>query len=198
MDAADLFVPGPDDPGVPATSGRPSGASGQRRLTLAVWGIGAGVLALDQATKALAVASLVEGERTDLVGDLLGLQLLYNPGAAFSLGTGYTVVFTVIMVVVIGVVFRSARRLGSRGWALVLGLLVGGAAGNLVDRILRDPGPGRGEVVDFIAYADWFIGNVADVAIVAAAAGIGLLAVRGISLDGTRESQQVAAGDDGA
>lgn len=157
-------------------------------LTWLVWAVSVVVLAVDQATKALAVNQLVEGERTDLVGGLLGLQLLYNPGAAFSMGEAYTVVFTVIMVGVIAVVVRWARKLGSRGWAWAFGLLLGGAAGNLVDRMLRAPGPGRGEVVDFIAYADWFIGNVADVAIVSAAALIVLLSLRGIAVDGRRDA----------
>jgi len=172
-----------------ATHARPDEPrTARRHLTWLVWGMAVLVLAVDQATKALAVRELVEGERSDLVGGLLGLQLLYNPGAAFSMGEAYTVVFTVVMVVVIAVIVRSARRLGSRGWAWALGLLLGGAAGNLVDRMLREPGPGRGEVVDFIAYADWFIGNVADVAIVGAAALIVLLSLRGISLDGRRDA----------
>lgn len=181
---------------------RPCAASkapaGDRRLTRLVWVVAALVLLADQITKAVVVRSLVEGERTDLLGNLLGLQLLYNPGAAFSVGGGYTVVFTVVMVVVIAVVVRSARRLGSRGWAWAFGLLVGGAAGNLVDRLVREPGPGRGEVVDFIAYADWFIGNVADIAIVGAAAGIAVLALRGVALDGSREPRREPVGHERA
>jgi signal peptidase II len=198
MDAADLFVPGPPDDSAAAGAPGPADAAGtasdpdarrrrQRRLARLMWALAAGLLVVDQATKAVAVRTLSEGERTPLLGDLLGLKLLYNPGAAFSLGGRYTVVFTVIMLVVIVLVARSARRLGSRGWAWALGLLVGGAAGNLVDRLLRPPGPGRGEVVDFIAYGGWFIGNVADIAIVAAAAGVALLSLYGIALDGTRE-----------
>lgn len=178
MDAADPTT----DPEGHGVEGHP-----HRRLALLMWALAVAVLAVDQGTKAVAVRTLEEGQRTALLGDLLGLKLLYNPGAAFSLGGGYTIVFTLIMVVVIAAVARSARRLGSRGWMWALGLLVGGAAGNLVDRLLRPPGPGRGEVVDFIAYGGWFIGNVADVAIVAAAAGIAVLALLGVELDGSRD-----------
>ena len=195
MDLADPAAPVPDDPApattptTPATTpDRPDARAPRGRLTWLVGAVASVVLAVDQATKALAERGLVEGERTDLVGGLLGLQLLYNPGAAFSMGSGYTVVFTVIMVVVVVVVARSARRLGSLGWAWALGLLLGGAAGNLVDRLVREPGPGRGEVVDFIAYADWFIGNVADIAIVAAAATLVLLSLRGVPLEGGRSA----------
>lgn len=147
-------------------------------------------LVLDQATKVWALAALDEGVRHPLVGDLLGLQLLFNPGAALGLATGTTWLLTVVAVTVVVVIVRVSRRLGSRGWAVALGLLLGGALGNLVDRIIRDPGVGRGHVVDFIAYADWFVGNVADIAIVVAAGLLMLLSVRGVRLDGTREGTE--------
>ncbi|MBO3103083.1 signal peptidase II [Cellulomonas sp. zg-ZUI168] len=147
------------------------------------------VLLLDQASKAWAVRSLVEGERHELVGDLLGVQLVFNPGAALSIATGMTWLLTVVATVVIVVVVRASRRIGSRAWAVALGLLLGGAVGNLTDRWIREPGPARGHVVDFIAYADWFVGNVADIAIVAAAILIVILATLGIHLDGTRDGR---------
>lgn len=154
------------------------------------------VLAVDQATKVWALAALTEGERTPLLGDLFGLQLMFNPGAAFSFATGMTWIFTVAAIGVVVVVVRVADRLGSRGWALGLGLLLGGALGNLVDRLLRPPALGRGHVVDFLAYGDLFIGNVADIAIVAAAAIIVLLSARGIAMDGTRAAEHDAAEHD--
>src|SRR5580698_2840521 len=78
-----------------------------------------------------------------------------------------------------------AARARSRGQAIALSLLLGGAAGNLSDRLFRAPAPGLGRVVDFIDYHGWFIGNVADIAIVA---GAGLLIVRAITpLDRRRE-----------
>lgn len=153
-------------------------------LTLVV--LAAGVLVLDQLTKVWAVATFTEGERTPLVGDLLGLTLLYNPGAALSLATGMTWVLTIVATVVVVVILRTANRLGSRGWTLALGLLLGGALGNLVDRFFREPGFARGHVVDFIAYGDLFVGNVADIAIVGAAVLIVLLSLRGIGVDGSR------------
>jgi signal peptidase II len=161
----------------------------RRRLLAALAVLAVAVLAVDQLTKAWAVAALVPGERTPVVGDLLGLSLVYNPGAALSIATGMTWVLTLIAVVVVAVTVRASRRIGSRGWAVALGLLLGGAVGNLVDRFFRDPAPARGHVVDFIAYGELFVGNVADIAIVGAAGVIVLLAMRGIGLDGSRETQ---------
>ena len=158
----------------------------RRRFVPTLLLLAVGVLLLDQATKIWALASLTAGERTPLVGDLLGLSLVRNPGAAFSVATGMTWVFTLAAVVVTVVVLRVANRLGSRGWTAALGLLLGGALGNLVDRLFREPGFARGHVIDFIAYGDWFVGNVADIAIVGAAFLIAILGIRGIGLDGTR------------
>lgn len=156
----------------------------RRHLVAALVLIALLVLVVDQATKMWAVEALTEGERTPLLGDLLGLTLLYNPGAALSIATGMTWVFTLAAIAVTIVVIRVANRLGSRTWAVALGLLLGGAVGNLIDRLFREPGVGRGHVVDFIAYGDWFVGNVADVAIVAAAGLMILLGLRGIGVDG--------------
>lgn len=157
-----------------------------RRHVAVLLVLAAFVLAIDQATKAWAVASLSEGERTPVLGDLLGVTLVRNPGAAFSIATGMTWVFTIASAVVIVVILRVAGRLGSRGWTAALGLLLGGALGNLLDRLLRTPGFPEGHVVDFIAYGDWFVGNVADIAIVAAATLVVLLGLMGVGLDGTR------------
>lgn len=97
-----------------------------------------------------------------------------------------TWLLTIVVVAVVVVIVRMVSRIGSRAWAVALGLLLGGALGNLVDRFFREPGFARGHVVDFIAYANWFVGNVADIAIVAAAVMIAVLSVLGIGLDGTR------------
>jgi signal peptidase II len=160
----------------------------RRSLVLPLVLIAVAVLAVDQATKVWALGALTPGERTPLLGDLLGLSLVRNSGAALGIASGTTWVFTVAAVVVTVIVLRVARRLGSRGWAVALGLLLGGAVGNLVDRLVREPGVGVGHVIDFIAYADWFVGNVADVAIVVAAGLMMLLGLRGIGLDGTRHT----------
>jgi signal peptidase II len=140
----------------------------------------------DQATQAWALASLDSGSPVDVVGDFIRLNLIRNAGAAFSIGDGATWVLTLIAFGVLLFIIRTARRLGSRGWAVALGLLLGGSLGNLTDRMTREPGPGRGHVVDFIDYFGLFIGNVADIAIVGAAVGIGVLALRGVGVDGKR------------
>lgn len=174
-------------PGVPARPLAPAHPGRRRRLLITLSCLTAGVLVVDQITKAWAEGALELGERTPLVGDLLGLSLLYNPGAALSIATGMTWVLTLVATVVVGVVIRASRRIGSSGWAVALGLLLGGALGNLVDRFFREPGVARGHVVDFIAYGDLFVGNVADIAIVGAAGLIAVLSLRGRRLDGTRE-----------
>lgn len=173
-------------PGASLNDATPSSPPGRRGLFAALALFAIGVFALDQATKALAVARLARGETVSLLGDLLQLQLTRNPGAAFSFATGMTWVLTLVAITVVVVVARSARRIGSLSWAVALGLLLGGAAGNLTDRLLREPGFGRGHVVDFIAYGDLFIGNIADVAIVSAAVLVVLLGLRGRALDGSR------------
>ena len=137
-------------------------------------------VALDQLTKIWALGELTEGERIPLLGDFLGLKLIFNPGAALSLGEGSTIIFTIISsVVVIGLPF-VLRTTTSRPWALALGGVWGGAAGNLIDRLFRAPGVGRGHVVDFIAYSDWFIGNVADIVLFVSIAAIAVLSFRNV------------------
>jgi signal peptidase II len=138
----------------------------------------------DQITKLWALDSLAPGQPTGVVGDLIQLNLIRNAGAAFSIANRATWVLTIIAVGVLIFVLRTARRIGSRAWAWALGMLLGGSLGNLTDRMVRPPGPGRGQVVDFIDYFGLFIGNVADVAIVGAAFLIGLLSLRGIGVDG--------------
>ena len=113
--------------------------------------------------------------------------MLRNSGAAFSIGTSMTVVFSLIAVGVIFAILRTARRLRSVPWAVTLGLLLGGAAGNLGDRIFRSPGPFRGYVVDWIQLPHWPVFNVADSCIVCGGILAVLLAARGIPLDGVRQ-----------
>jgi signal peptidase II len=167
-----------------------------RRTTALLAVVATVVLALDIATKVLVVAEL-EGRRTlELLGGQLLVRVTRNPGAAFSFAEGATVVFTAIAVTVVVVILRVARRLGSRGWALSLGLLLGGASGNLVDRLFRSPGPGRGAVVDFIDFQVWPSFNVADSAIVTGGVLAVLLSVRGIELDGSRVTGRAAPDTD--
>ena len=172
----------------PGTTLTEAPAPARVRLVRALALVAVLVYLVDQVTKGLAVRHLRPGDPVPLLGTLVQLRIIRNPGAAFSIATGLTWVLTGVAVVVVVVVVRSARRLGSRGWALALGLLLGGALGNLTDRLLREPGVGRGHVVDFIDYHGLFVGNVADIAIVAAAVLVGLLGLRGIGLDGVRAS----------
>jgi signal peptidase II len=149
--------------------------------------IAAFVLAADVISKALVVAHLRDDQPVHLIGNVLMLWLTRNPGAAFSVGTSETVVFTVIAFGVIVYIARTARRLYSLGWAIALGLLLGGAMGNLSDRIFRAPGLFRGDVVDWIAVTRFYpIFNLADSAIVCGGILTVILAMRAQHLDGTR------------
>ena len=126
-------------------------------------------LALDLLSKAWALANLEEGVAQPFLGTFIQLQLIHNPGAAFSLGAGSTWIFTILSIGIICLIFWYATRVDSTLLAVLLGLIAGGAAGNLWDRLTRPPGIGQGHVVDFINYNGWFIGNVADIWIVGAA-----------------------------
>lgn len=142
--------------------------AGPPRRTL-LFGIAAIVLLLDLITKVAAVAYLDPRQPVSIIGDVVTLRLIRNPGAAFSMATGMTWLLTILAVVVTVVVIRIGARLRSRWWILGLGLVLGGALGNLIDRIFRSPGPMRGHVVDFFSVG-WFpIFNIADSAVVCGA-----------------------------
>jgi signal peptidase II len=119
------------------------------------------------------------------VGSWFQLTLSHNAGAAFSTGTSYTVVLTLIALVVIAICIRMARRLGSLGWAVAMGLVLGGSLGNVTDRIFRAPSPFHGHVVDFLQVPHWPVFNVADSSISVAAVLFVVLSIRGIHLDGS-------------
>ena len=156
--------------------------------------VAAFVLAADAISKAIVVAHLRDDQPVHLIGNVLMLWLTRNPGAAFSVGTGETVVFTVIAFGVIVYIARTARKLYSLGWAIALGLLLGGAMGNLSDRIFRAPGLFRGDVVDWIAVTRFYpIFNLADSAIVCGGILTVILAMRGQHLDGTRGDAALAS-----
>jgi signal peptidase II len=167
----------------PSGSGSPSGAQHFRVIFAAV---AVTVWSLDQLTKWLAVEHLTGRGRVDFVGDLLSLHLTRNPGAAFSLGTGNTEVFTALAIVACAVVLYLSPRLGNRMWAVGFGFLLAGVAGNLTDRIFRAPGLFRGHVVDFLELPHWPIFNIADMSLDVAVALIVLQGLRGVRLDGTR------------
>jgi signal peptidase II len=182
----------------------PSVAAGPKIRLLA--SIAAAVLAVDVVTKVLAVAELEGREPVALLGGLVNLVLVRNPGAAWSLATGYTWVLSLIAIVIVVVLIRVARRLRSTGWAIAMGLVLGGALGNLVDRFFRSPGPLRGHVVDMVSLVrpdgTFFpVFNAADAAVCCGGVLLVLLALTGRELDGTRtpsrRSRDRDGGDDG-
>ena len=145
------------------------------------------MLVADVVSKVIVVATLHNGEVVRLLGHYLELTNTRNSGAAFSVGTGATVLFSLVAVGVVVVILRQAKRLRSLGWALCLGLLLGGAVGNLVDRLFRAPGPMRGKVVDWIQLPHWPVFNLADSAIVVGGCIAVLLSARGTALHGSDE-----------
>ncbi len=167
----------------------PSGLSvrmPRRRMGLVV-AVAVAVLALDITTKCIIVATLSPTQSIRLLGGFLHLRQDRNPGAAFSFAPGLTILFSLIAITVIVVILRSSRRIRSVPWAITLGLLLGGATGNLGDRIFRAPGLFRGWVVDWIQIPHWPVFNLADSAIVCGGILAVLLSARGIRLDGQRE-----------
>jgi signal peptidase II len=163
----------------------PSGRRIDTRLVFAVVAVLA--YAADLGSKQWALSALVDGDKP-LVGDWFTLHLTFNPGAAFSTGTDFTVVFTALAMVAVVVVLWLSRRVRSAGWALAFGLLLGGVAGNLTDRLVRAPEPFHGHVVDFLMLPNWPVFNVADVCINVAAGLIILQTFRGVRLDGSRDA----------
>lgn len=170
-----------------AQGGRDVEGRRARRLSVTVlWMMAVVIVVVDQLSKQWALFALSDGQHTALLGRALGLVLVRNPGAAFSFATGQTWIFALIASLVVVIIVRVSRNLASRSWAVALGLVLGGAVGNLIDRLLREPGFLRGHVIDFIDYGGYFVGNVADIAIVLAAAGIIVLSLGGWEIDGTR------------
>jgi signal peptidase II len=147
------------------------------------------VVVSDQGTKLWALSQLAGHRAIALPGGWVDLRLVSNPGAAFSFGSDATWLFTLSATAAVAIVPWLAARARSRGQAIALGLLLGGAAANLLDRLFRAPGPGLGRVVDFIDYHGWFIGNVADIAIVASA---GIPIMRAMTPPGREQRVQVA------
>lgn len=142
-------------------------------IALVVW-------AVDFLTKNWAIAKLSSSPKK-LIGDFLQLTLLRNPGAAFSMATGFTIIFTSISIGVAIFIARYATRITSAWWAVVAGLVLGGVLGNLTDRAFREPGFLYGHVIDWIELPHWPVFNIADSSIFIAAGIAILLTVRNIS-----------------
>jgi signal peptidase II len=151
------------------------------------------VLALDIVTKVLAVKLLTPGQPVPIIGDTVTWTLVRNSGAAFSMATGYTWMLTLIATGVVVGIFWMGRRLVSPWWAIGLGMILGGAMGNLVDRFFRSPGPLQGHVVDFLSIGWWPVFNVADPSVVGGAILLVTLSAMGYDFDTVGRRR---AGDD--
>jgi len=172
--------------GEPAARAPAERPAARRRVAL-VLAIAVTVLATDIITKSIVVATLSGRRPIHLIGSFLQLTETRNPGAAFSIGgPSTTAFFTAIAVGVIVFILRTSRQIRSLGWAVTLGLLLGGATGNLTDRLLRAPGPFRGYVVDWIQVPHWPVFNIADSSIVCGGVLAVILAMRNVRIDGTR------------
>lgn len=158
------------------------------------------MLVADQCVKYLTIENLPLHEAVPVLGEFLQLYYVRNPGAAFSLGSEVTWIFTIALTVVAALIVWKAFALRSRLWAVVLGCLLGGVLGNLTDRLFREPGFGVGHVVDMISMP-WMmpaVFNVADIFVVTGMISVALLVVLGLRFDGTRDRDHVTADTDAA
>ncbi|MES4901118.1 MULTISPECIES: signal peptidase II [unclassified Streptomyces] len=167
-----------------------------RRRVWLLWLVAGIAYAVDLVSKVAVVAGLEGHDPVPVIGTWMELRVQRNPGAAFSLGEATTIVFTLIATAVVVAIIRVSRRLTSTPWAFALGLLLGGALGNLTDRLFRSPGGLEGAVVDFIAVRDFSVMNLADWAITCGGVLVVLLSFRGVEL-GSVTSPSDAAGDSG-
>lgn len=148
------------------------------------------VVTIDQLSKFWAVANLEGAADRPILGELLKFSFVRNPGAAFGLGGSTTIVFSLVAVGVAVVLVRMSTRLVSTWWAVALGLMLGGAVGNLTDRIFREPAGLQGHVVDFLRLPNWPLFNVADMAVVTAAVMIVGLTLLDVPWDEPRPATQ--------
>lgn len=175
-------------PDVDSAAAAPPQSPIRLRMLLAIAAV---LLAFDLVTKVLVVHFIEPGKPIRIIGDMVTLKLIRNPGAAFSMATGMTWVLSIVAVgVVIGVI-RFGRKLRSLWWAIGLGMVLGGACGNLIDRFFRSPGPLQGHVVDFVSVGWWPVFNVADSSIVCGAILLVALTLFGFEPDGTRHKAEV-------
>lgn len=186
-------------PDQPETAASPR----HRGSALALLSLAIVVYATDQLTKNWVVANLPEGRSVPVLGEFLQWYFVRNPGAAFSMASGATWVFTLLAAAVVGAIIWQVRHLGSRTWAIFFALLLGGVLGNLTDRLTRDPGFPVGHVIDFISTPWMFpwplspaIYNVADIGIVSAMCLFVLITILGLPIDGAPRSRGGKNGGD--
>jgi signal peptidase II len=148
-------------------------AEGRTALKVRRWrtlfGVAWAVWIIDLATKIWAVENLSYRSNIKIIGEFFQLTYVRNPGAAFSFASGATVFLSLFSLLVMIAILHYSVKITSRGWAVVLGLVLGGILGNMVDRIFREPGVLRGHVIDWLQLPNWPVFNFADMAIVAAA-----------------------------
>lgn len=169
----------------------PDRTAGRRRVSvralLLLAAVAVGVYAIDQVSKYLITQNLEIGDIVEVLGEVVQLHFVTNSGAAFSLATGFTWILSLVAIGVIGIIVVFAPRIRSRAWATMFGLVLGGALGNVTDRLFREPSFGQGHVVDFIQVWGFpAIFNVADIAVVTSMGLYLLLSLRGVGLDGAR------------
>ena len=152
------------------------------------------IYAFDRISKYFVTQNLELGSTVDFIGTILQLHYVENSGAAFSLGSGTTWLFAVIASAVAVFIIVFARRIRSKAWAVLFGLLLGGTLGNLTDRLTRGESFGQGHVVDFLQLIYFpAIFNIADTAIVTSMALFIILTIRGVGLDGKRTKREPKA-----
>jgi signal peptidase II len=176
----------------------PAATTNVVRLRVLCLGIAAAGLVADLLAKNAALALLDPKHPVPLLGGLVTLQLIRNPGAAFSMGENFTVGLTIVAIcALVGVLGWVVPRVRHTGWAVAIGLLLAGITGNLADRLFREPGPFRGHVVDFIQLPYFAIFNVADMFITAAAVMvIWLSMITQVSLGGVRLKGRASTSDE--
>lgn len=153
------------------------------------------VIAADQLSKWWAIQNLSDGQVIPVIGDFIRFELVFNPGAAFSIGENFTWVFAIIAAGVVVAICWYAWSVHSRAWLITLGLILGGAVTHLGDRLFRPPSFAQGHVVDFIGYGNWFIGNVADIVIFSGAALAVILVLRHVPTQREGEAPHAASED---
>lgn len=190
----------PGSPGPSADDPTDTTRPGSSRYVLTLLAVAATVLVIDRVTKVWAVDALGDGEVIVLFDPWMQLRLVYNPGAAFGFAGGYTVVITIIAFGVAFAILRLSRRLRSVWWAIALGGILGGALGNLIDRMTQPPGIFRGYVIDFVEWPGFPVWNLADAAIVGSVALVFVLSLRDVPYDQERHEARAApdADDDPA